>query len=145
MSEALKNIAAAAGGVAELTGSLNKAAAALPQVTAETQQTLQALTRAGNAATGVATDLQQTVRKVNAPDGPLNQIAQGTQALSLAAESLGRSTLPRMNDAAADVSRAARSMGSAAGRFNDNPQSVIFGPGLGQPGPGEPGFVAPAH
>jgi phospholipid/cholesterol/gamma-HCH transport system substrate-binding protein len=69
---------------------------------------------AGNAATGVATDLQQTVRKVNAPDGPL-QIAEGTQALSQAAESLGRSTLPRMNGAADDVSRAARSMARPRG------------------------------
>ena len=49
-----------------------------------------------------------------------------------------------MNGAADDVSRAARSMGAAAGRFNDNPQSVIYGQGMGLPGPGEAGFVAPA-
>lgn len=143
-SDALQNIAAAAGSVNELAGTMNKAAAGFPQITEDAHQTLQSLTKAGNAATGVATDLQQTVRKVNAPDGPLQQIAQGTRALSQAADSLGRSTLPRMNGAAEDVSRAARSMGAAAGRFNDNPQSVIYGQGEGQPGPGEPGFAAAA-
>ena len=144
VSVALDNIAAASGGIKDLAETMNKTAKDFPQITADAHQTLQSLTKAGNAATGVATDLQQTVRKVNAPDGPLQQIAEGTQALSQAAKSLGRSTLPRMNGAADDVSRAARSMGAAAGRFNDNPQSVIYGQGLGLPGPGEPGFVAPA-
>lgn len=143
VSTALDNIGAAAAGVQQLTVTLDKAAAQFPQLTTDASKTLQSLTKAGNAAAGVAGDLQQTVRKVNAPDGPLQQIAQGTQALSQAADSLGRATLPRVNRAADDVSRAARNMGTAASRLSDNPQSVIYGQGNGLPGPGEAGFVAP--
>ncbi|RGE42102.1 MCE family protein [Comamonas testosteroni] len=144
VSEVLDNIAAAAGGVKELTTTLNKAAAGLPQITADAHQTLQSLNRAGNAAAVMATDLQQTVRKVNAPDGPLQQIADGTQSLTQAADALGRTTLPRVNRAAEDFSRASRSLTNMASRIGDNPQSVLYGAGVGQPGPGEPGFAAPA-
>ncbi|MEG0675918.1 MAG: MCE family protein, partial [Comamonas sp.] len=144
VSAALENIATAAGGVTELSATLNKAAAGFPQITADAHQTLQSLSKASDAATGVAVELQQTVRKVNAPDGPLQQIAQGTQALTQAAESMGRGTLPRVNNAADEVSRAARTMSNVASRFNDNPQAVIYGAGAGMPGPGEPGFAAPA-
>lgn len=143
VSQALDNIGAAAAGVQQLSASLDKTARQLPQLATDAQQTMQALTKAGNAASGAASELQTTVRQVNAPGGPLASISQGTQALAAAAESLGRSTVPRANRAADDVSRAARQMGSAASRFSDNPQAVIYGPGAGMPGPGEPGFVAP--
>lgn len=144
MSEALQNIAAAAGSVNELAGTMNKAAAGFPQITSDAHQTLQSLTKAGDAATGVAHGLQDTVRKINAPDGPLKQIADGTQALSEAADAMGRGTLPRVNRAADDFSRASRSLTNMASRIGDNPQSVLYGAGVGQPGPGEPGFAAPA-
>jgi phospholipid/cholesterol/gamma-HCH transport system substrate-binding protein len=67
VSVALDNIAAASGGIKDLAETMNKTAKDFPQITADAHQTLQSLTKAGNAATGVATDLQQTVRKVNAP------------------------------------------------------------------------------
>ena len=105
---------------------------------------LQALTKAGNAASDVATDLQKTVRAVNAPDGPLQQISLGTQALSNAANALERSTVPRINRTADEVSQAMRQMGSAVGRFGENPQALIYGTGPIAPGPGEPGFASPA-
>ena len=144
VSDALENIAAAAGGINVLTATMNKAAADFPQLTADAHQTLQSLSKAGNAAAGVATDLQQTVRKINAPEGPLQQISNGTQALTQASDALGRSTLPRVNRAAEDFSRASRSLTNMASRIGDNPQSVLYGAGVGQPGPGEPGFAAPA-
>lgn len=144
VSLALDNIAAAAAGVQQLSRTLDQTAGQIPALTADARQTLQSLTRAGDAATGVAGELQRTVQQVNAPDGPLQQIAHGTQALTQAAETLARSTVPRVNRSADEVARAARQMGNAASRFSDNPQAVIYGPGAGMPGPGEPGFSAPA-
>ena len=144
LSDALQNIASAAGSVNELAGTMNKAAAGFPQITTDAHQTLQSLTKAGNAASGVAGELQQTVRRINAPDGPLEQIAAGTQSLTVAADALGRSTLPRVNRAADDFSRASRNLSNMASRIGDNPQSVLYGSGVGLPGPGEPGFAAPA-
>ena len=143
VSEALQNIATASGNINELALTLNKAAVGLPQITSDAHQTLQSLTKAGNAAAGVATDLQQTVRKVNGPDGTLQQVANSTQSLGVAADALGRTTLPRVNRAAEDFSRASRNLSNMASRIGDNPQSVLYGPGAGLPGPGEAGFVAP--
>ena len=144
VSVALENIGAAAASVDKLAGSLNQVAGQLPQLSQQAQGTLQALTKAGNAASGVATDLQKTVRAVNAPDGPLQQISLGTQALSNAANALERSTVPRINRTADEVSQAMRQMGSAVGRFGENPQALIYGTGPIAPGPGEPGVASPA-
>ena len=150
VSLALGNIGAAAASIdaaavsaQQLAGTLNKAAAQLPLLSKEAQGTLQSLGRAGNAATAVATDLQKTVAAVNAPDGPLHQIAQGADALGTAANALNRTTLPRFNRTADDVSRSMRQIGSTVSRFGENPQSLIYGSGPSGPGPGEPGFVAP--
>ena len=42
-----------------------------------------------------------------------------------------------------DASRAARQLSRTVNGINDNPQSLVFGSGAVQPGPGEPGFAAP--
>lgn len=151
MSSALENIAGAAVAVRGLTESLERtvtqkidpAMADMPALAADARKALQSLEQASKSATAVTTGLGQTVERINAPGGPLEQIATGTQSLARAADSLGRTTLPHVSRAAGDVSRAARQMGAAAGGFSDNPQSVIYGSGRAVPGPGEPGFVAP--
>ena len=150
-SSALENIAGAAAGVRDLTAGvqqtlssrLDPALADIPALTADARKALQSLDQAGKSTAAVANDLGQTVQRINAPEGPLEQIAAGTQALVRAADGLGRTTLPHVSRAADDVSRAARQLGAAAGGFSDNPQSVIYGSGNAVPGPGEPGFAAP--
>ncbi|MCD2512606.1 MlaD family protein [Comamonas endophytica] len=150
-SEMLDNISGAAASVRDLsadvqhtlTQRVNPALADFPALTSDARKTLQSLDQAGQNAAAVAADLGETVQRINAPEGPLEQIAEGTQALVRAADSLGRTTLPHVSRAADDVSRAARQLGAAAGSFSDNPQSVIYGSGRAIPGPGEPGFAAP--
>ena len=150
-SNALENIAGAAAGVRDLTAGvqqtlnsrLDPALAEIPALATDARKALQSLDQAGKSTAAVANDLGQTVQRINAPDGPLEQIASGTQALVRAADGLGRTTLPHVSRAADDVSRAARQLGAAAGGFSDNPQSVIYGRGNAVPGPGEPGFAAP--
>ncbi len=151
VSSALENIAGAAQAVRGLTEGLQQtlaqkidpALSEVPALAADARKALQSLELASQSATAVTTGLGQTVERINAPGGPLEQIATGTQALARAADGLGRTTLPHVSRAADDVSRAARKMGAAAGGFSDNPQSVIYGSGRAVPGPGEPGFVAP--
>lgn len=151
VSSALENIAGSAQAVRGLTEGLQQtlvqkidpALSEIPALAADARKALQSLERASQSATAVTTGLGQTVERINAPGGPLEQIATGTQALTRAAEGLGRTTLPQVGRASADVSRAARQMGAAAGSFSDNPQAVIYGSGRAMPGPGEPGFVAP--
>ncbi|MFT3813252.1 MAG: MlaD family protein [Acidovorax sp.] len=133
---ALAQIGNAAGQLQQLGQQLQPTVAALPG-------TMQALQKAGNSASAAAQQVGQTAQRLNAPGGAIEQITQGTQALSRAADNLGGNTLPRMNDAADDVARAARQMSRVAGRVGDNPQSLIYGTGTPLPGPGEPGFTAP--
>ena len=150
-SDMLENISGAAAGVRDLsagvqqtlTKSVEPALADFPALTSDARKALQSLDQAGKNTAAVASDLGQTVQRINAPEGPLEQIAEGTQALVRAADGLGRTTLPHVSRAADDVSRAARQLGAAAGGFSDNPQSVIYGSGRAVPGPGEPGFATP--
>jgi phospholipid/cholesterol/gamma-HCH transport system substrate-binding protein len=95
--------------------------------------------KAGQAVDEVA----RTARRLNEKDGPIDRLAEGTQALSAAADAFNAATLPRINQATEETSRAVRRLSRAANAINDNPQSLIFGNGAANPGPGEPGFVAP--
>lgn len=90
-----------------------------------------------------AADFGATARRINQPGGPLDQLAEGSQALSQAAQSFNTATLPRLGELTDDASRAVRQLGRAASNINENPQSLIFGEGRVDPGPGEPGFRAP--
>lgn len=90
-----------------------------------------------------AADFGATARRLNDKDGPMDRLAEGTQALSHAADSFNSATLPRINRVTEETSRAVRQLARTANTVNDNPQSLIFGSGPVDPGPGEPGFQAP--
>ncbi|MEG3000132.1 MAG: MlaD family protein [Comamonas sp.] len=151
-SAALGDIAGAAKGVNELTHSLNRtiteridpAAAQLPELSENARRSMLALEKAGLEAGKLATDVRQLTQRLQNQNGPMEQLERGAQSMGAAAEQLSRTTLPAVTQAASDVSRAARGMGAAASGITNNPQSLIFGEGRVQPGPGEPGFAAPA-
>jgi phospholipid/cholesterol/gamma-HCH transport system substrate-binding protein len=90
-----------------------------------------------------AADFGKTARRLNEKDGPMDRLAEGTQALSHAADSFNSATLPRINRVTEETSRAVRQLGRTATTISDNPQSLIFGSGAVSPGPGEPGFTPP--
>ncbi len=150
-SQALDGMGQAASSVAALSQRLDTtvkerldpALAALPPLAGDARQTLQALQQAGAQVSTLAADIGQTTRRLSAEGGALDQITQGTQALARAADQFGNSTLPRVNRAADDASRAARQLGRTAGGINENPQLFIYGTGRAGAGPGEPGFEAP--
>lgn len=151
-SAALGDIAGAAKGVNELTHSLNRtlteridpAVEQLPALSESARRSMVALEKAGQEAGRLATDVRQLTQRLQVEDGPMVQLERGAQSMGAAAEQLSRTTLPAVTQAASDVSRAARGMGAAASGITNNPQSLIFGEGQVQPGPGEPGFAAPA-
>ncbi len=90
-----------------------------------------------------AANFNKTVDRLNAKDGPIDRLADGAATLSHAAETFGAATLPRVNRVTEDTARAMRRLSRTVNGINDNPQSLIFGNGSPQPGPGEAGFVAP--
>jgi phospholipid/cholesterol/gamma-HCH transport system substrate-binding protein len=110
---------------------------------AEASITLRSVKNSSDAIGRTAADFGQTARRLNEKDGPMDRLAEGTQALSHAADSFNTATLPRLNRVTEDTDRAVRQLGRAVNNINDNPQSLIFGSGRVNPGPGEPGFQAP--
>jgi len=90
-----------------------------------------------------AVNANKTVDRLNAKDGPIDRLAEGAETLSQAAETFGAATLPRVNRVTEDTARAMRRLSRTVNNINDNPQSLIFGNGAPQAGPGEPGFATP--
>ena len=55
-----------------------------------------------------------------------------------------RTTLPQLQNLTEDASRTIRRLDRIANTLGENPQALLYGSGAIAPGPGEPGFVAPA-
>ena len=104
---------------------------------------LQSLQKAGNQVAAMATEIDRTAQRLNAPEGAIDQASRSAQSLAQAVDRFGATTLPRMERAADETSRAARMVKRAAAGVSDNPQGFLYGPGREQPGPGETGFTPP--
>jgi phospholipid/cholesterol/gamma-HCH transport system substrate-binding protein len=156
----LDNTAAATAQIGEAAQNVNKltaqlestmrlrvdpALAGVPAMTREVGASLAAVRQAADDVARMASNIDTTADRLNQKDGPLDRLAEGTAALSRVAETFGAATLPRVNRVTEDASRAARQLSRTVNGINDNPQSLIFGSGNVQPGPGEPGFTAPGE
>lgn len=95
---------------------VSEAARGLPEITRETQRLL------------------LDTRTLVGQFGTLSAEAQGTVGV------LQGETLPRVNAVADSADRAAQRFSGLAQELERRPQSVLFGPQPGRPGPGEPGF-----
>jgi phospholipid/cholesterol/gamma-HCH transport system substrate-binding protein len=143
-SSALGNLDAAAADASRLAQRLDSTVAKrVDPALAEASTTLRAVRKSADAVEKTAADFSQTARRLNDKDGPMDRLAEGSQALSHAADSFNTATLPRINRATEDTSRAVRLLRRTVNNINDNPQSLIFGAGPATPGPGEPGFQPP--
>lgn len=148
---ALENIGSAAGSVEKLAGrldatvqnKLDPALAVLPGFTVEAGKTMKALSDSAAKVGRMSDSVEETAARLNAKDGPIDRLAEGTEALSHAADSFNAATLPRINRVTEEASRAVRQLGRTANAIQDNPQSLLFGSGDVQPGPGETGFTPP--
>ncbi|VTU15851.1 virulence factor Mce family protein [Variovorax sp. PBL-H6] len=152
IADALESIAQATASANQLTRSLdntvknglNPALAALPPLIERTRDTMGTVKTAATDVSRVANNANTTVTRLNAKDGPVERLSEGTRALAQAVDSFNAATLPRVNRVADDTSRAVRRLGRTADSINDNPQSLLFGNGGAVAGPGEAGFSAPA-
>jgi phospholipid/cholesterol/gamma-HCH transport system substrate-binding protein len=103
--------------------------------------------RLGNSADSVRTSadaFKVMSNRMSNPGGTLDNISQGADALLSTGQNLNTSLVPRLNRTVDDAARTVRQVGRAVDALNDNPQSLLLGNGAAVPGPGEPGFVAPA-
>ena len=136
-------VSAAVTQLGEATGSINRVAKTLEPAVA----TLPALSRDASAtlkSVKLATDeVGNTARRLNEKGGPLDQLSQSGTALAAGAETFSAATLPKLGEVADEAARTMRQLRRTVSAVGDNPQSLIFGNGPPQPGPGEPGFAVP--
>ncbi len=74
----------------------------------------------------------------------IDRAARSAEQIGQAASSFEGQSLPRINTLLDNADRSARTLERVADRLGEEPTSVLFGPQPGKPGPGEPGFAAPA-
>ena len=151
LAVALDNVGEAAASVSKLSTSMTALLDAqfgptrvnIPAFVKNANATLTSVRGSSDEAKAAIAEIGNTARRLNAKDGPIDRLAEGAEGLAHAADSFNAATLPRINRATEDTSRAVRQLGRAVTGINENPQSLIFGSGPASPGPGEPGFTPP--
>ena len=113
----------------------------LPGVLMQAQKTLQGVEHLSARASELGNNLNRLTLQLEAKDGPVNRFSQTMEMLN---QNLQSETLPRLNLLSQDARNSLRSVGQTAEQLRERPQSLLFGNGVATPGPGEPGFVAPA-
>ena len=88
------------------------------------------------------TEVGITAKRLNEKGGPLEKLSEGGTALAAGVETFSAATLPKLGVVADETARTMRQLRRTISAVDDNPQSLIFGNGPPQPGPGEPGFSA---
>ena len=140
----LENLDAAAASASRLATRLDRTVAQrLDPVLADARRAMRSFENSADEIGRTAAEFRQTANRLNAKDGPIDRLAEGTAALSHAADAFNASTLPRINRVTEETSRAVRQLGRTANQIGDNPQSLLYGTGPVPPGPGEPGFTTP--
>jgi phospholipid/cholesterol/gamma-HCH transport system substrate-binding protein len=151
LAAALDNVGEAATSVSKLSTSVTTILNAqlgpdrvdIPSFVKNADATLSSVRGTADQAKATIAEFGRVGQRLNAKDGPVDRLAEGAEGLAHAADSFNAATLPRINRVTEDASRAARQLSRTVNGINDNPQSLIFGSGAAQPGPGEPGFTPP--
>ncbi|GJG96120.1 MlaD family protein [Cupriavidus pauculus] len=134
---AIKSVHQTAEDYSKLAKSLQPAVARLPQAVDNLNATLVSTRRLADDLASPNGTVMSTVNRVG------ENMQGAADSLQRAAGIFTQETLPQINGLARDARQTARSIDRAAGQFNDQPSSVLFGGSPQTPGPGEPGFNSP--
>lgn len=74
----------------------------------------------------------------------VDRVGSSADELANAARVMQTETLPRVNSLTESFGSNSRTVNRTVESIGDDPSSIIFGYGSRKPGPGEPGFIAPA-
>jgi phospholipid/cholesterol/gamma-HCH transport system substrate-binding protein len=114
----------------------------IPALVKNLDATMISLRRTSDQAGAAAAEVGITAKRLNEKGGPLDKLSEGGTALAAGVETFSAATLPKLGEVADETARAMRQLRRTVNAVDDNPQSLIFGNGTAQPGPGEPGFSA---
>lgn len=124
---------------------LNPTLDRLPAMTGQMEQALASVATVSQRATLFADNLNLLTSKLQAPDGALTKITSSAEQLSTLAGSVEQDALPRVNLLTNEARSSVRALNRTLDKFNQQPQSILFGTPDQSPGPGEAGFIAPAQ
>jgi phospholipid/cholesterol/gamma-HCH transport system substrate-binding protein len=137
LTSTLTNLQSASAKIGQLADEVQPAAKGVTALTVDGRKTLKSADETMRDIGKLAQDLN---RKLDAVD----RIAKSVDEVAQAARAMETGTLPRVNSFMDDAGRGARTIDRAVDKLGEDPTAVIFGPQPGVPGPGEPGFAAPA-
>jgi phospholipid/cholesterol/gamma-HCH transport system substrate-binding protein len=137
---AFNNVSKAATEVEAIPRQLQPTLAKIPALTTQAQQALHALTNLSKDASALTSNLNGLTTTLQAPDGPLDTLANSAEQIGAVANRLQHDTLPLANDARSSL----RALNRTLDNVSEHPQSILFGAPAMTPGPGEPGFVIPS-
>ena len=114
----------------------------IPKLVKNLDATVISLRDTSDKASIAISEVGVTAKRLNEKGGPLDKLSEGGAALAAGVETFSAATLPKLGVVAEETARAMRQLRRTVSAVDDNPQSLIFGNGPPQPGPGEPGFSA---
>ena len=114
----------------------------IPKLVKDMDAAVISLQTTSNQAGRAVSEIGNTAKRLNEKGGPLDKLSEGGTALATGVETFSAATLPKLGEVADETARAMRQLRRTVNAVDDNPQSLIFGNGPPQPGPGEAGFSA---
>ncbi|THU05382.1 MCE family protein [Lampropedia puyangensis] len=130
--------------VEQLNQSWNKdLAPAITQLSGDVQRNMASLEKTAHSISLMSREIAAVAKQVGQEGGAVDQLSVTAQSFEGVANDINSNTLPRLQSTMDEVSAAMREVKQLASGLSESPQAFIFGPNVGQPGPGEPGFVAP--
>jgi phospholipid/cholesterol/gamma-HCH transport system substrate-binding protein len=138
--KAFTDVSAAADELGKIPAQLQPTIDKLPALATKADNVLTSINKLSNDATVLTNNLNETTMRLNAPDGVLNGLNGAVDKVGSAANTFEYESGPFLSEARTS----ARSLNRTLETFNQRPQSILFGAGKAEPGPGETGFSAPA-
>lgn len=110
-------------------------------MTTQASQTLASINTLAVNTDKLADNLVGMSTRLQAPNGTLDRLTLAADQLGSAASRIEREIAPLGGEARSTL----RAVNRTLDTFNSRPQSILFGAAPDVPGPGEAGFVVPAH
>ena len=151
LKQTLVNLQEATKKIGQLTDEVQPAAKSITALASDGRRTLaRADDMMGNVGK-LAADINKKLDAVDKIAKSAEQIGQSAAQIGQSAERVSHTvtaaevqTLPRLNTVLDDAARSLRAVEQVTGKIGEEPASVLFGAQPAAPGPGEPGFAAPA-
>ncbi len=139
LSRTLDNLANASDGLREMPAILASMREALSASNLRSlRQVLAHVEKTAGETAPLATEMRELVKTMGGLARRVDQLAENT------GDQLATGTLPRANALMDELAASSRQLNRVLDSLENNPQMLLFGRDAAAPGPGEPGFAAPA-